>query len=74
MNIMQKPLSRSLPTAMPQEVGLSPERLAKLSDVMRHEVETKHVPGVSMLISRHGKVAYRENIGFVRPDGPRLRE
>ena len=74
MNIMQKPLSRSLPTATPEEVGLSPEGLAKLSDVMRHEVETKHVPGVSMLISRHGKVAYRENIGFVRPDGPRLRE
>ncbi|MBV9112048.1 MAG: beta-lactamase family protein [Hyphomicrobiales bacterium] len=63
-----------LPTATPDEVGLSPERLAKLSAVMRHEIETKHVPGVSMLISRQGMVAYRENLGLMRPDGPPMRQ
>ncbi|MBV9111997.1 MAG: hypothetical protein JOY67_04155, partial [Hyphomicrobiales bacterium] len=58
MNVIAKTLPRILPTATPDEVGLSPERLAKLSAVMRHEIETKHVPGVSMLISRQGMVAY----------------
>ncbi len=72
MNVMQKPLS--LPTARPEEVGLSSERLAKLSAVMRHEIETKHVPGVSMLISRQGKLAYREHLGLMRPGGPPMRE
>jgi len=34
---------------------------------MRREVDAKRVPGVTMLISRCGKVAYRESVGRLRP-------
>jgi CubicO group peptidase (beta-lactamase class C family) len=74
VNVMQKAPSPSLATAMPEEVGLSPERLSKLGAVMRREIEAKHVPGVSMLISRQGKVAYRENLGLTRPGGSPMRQ
>jgi CubicO group peptidase (beta-lactamase class C family) len=70
MNVMQKPISTTLPMAKPEEVGLSSSALARLGAVMRREAETKHVPGVTMLISRRGKVAYRESIGELRPGGP----
>jgi CubicO group peptidase (beta-lactamase class C family) len=73
MNVMQKPLSTTLPMAKPEEVGLSSSAIARLGAVMRREAETKHVPGVTMLISRRGKVAYRESIGELRPGGPLMR-
>lgn len=58
--------------ADPAEVGLSPDRLAILTDVMKREVETGHVPGVSMLVARCGKVGYRQDVGSLRPGGPPL--
>jgi CubicO group peptidase (beta-lactamase class C family) len=72
MNVMQRPIA-TLPMAKPEEVGLSSFELAKVGAVMRREVEAKHVPGVAMLISRRGKVAYRENVGELRPGGPAMR-
>jgi CubicO group peptidase (beta-lactamase class C family) len=72
MNVIQRPIA-TLPMAKPEEVGLSSFELAKLGAVMRREVEAKHVPGVAMLISRRGKVAYRENVGELRPGGPAMR-
>ncbi|SDR32505.1 CubicO group peptidase, beta-lactamase class C family [Rhizobiales bacterium GAS191] len=73
MNVIHKPIHAMLPETTPEEAGLSPQGLAKLTAVMRREVETKHVPGVSMLISRGGKIAFRENVGALRPGGPAMR-
>jgi CubicO group peptidase (beta-lactamase class C family) len=73
MNVAHKPMHAPLPVTTPQDGGLLPDRLAKLTAVMRREVETRHVPGVTMLISRGGKVAFRENVGALRPDGPPMR-
>ncbi len=53
-----------------ESVGLIPERLMRLTAVMTRQVEEKKAPGVSMLIARHGKIAYRESIGALRPGGP----
>ena len=41
---------------------------------MAREVEAKKAPGVSMLIARHGKIAYRELVGALRPGGPPMTE
>ena len=73
MNLVPNAILPKLSQVSPEDAGLLPERLARLGAVMRREVETKHVPGVSMLISRRGKVAYRENFGALRPGGPPLR-
>jgi len=56
----------------PEEAGLSAAGLARLTAVMQRQVDARHVPGVSMLIARGGKVGYRRDIGALRPDGPPL--
>jgi CubicO group peptidase (beta-lactamase class C family) len=63
---------QSEPVAAPEELGLAPAGLERLSSVMQHEVESGHVPGVSMLIARGGKIGYRRDFGARRPGGPPL--
>jgi CubicO group peptidase (beta-lactamase class C family) len=53
-----------------ETLGFVPRRLERLTDVMAREVAGKKAPGVSMLIARHGKIAYREMVGALRPGGP----
>jgi len=62
--------SFALSYAPSESVGFVPERLERLTAVMAREVEEKKAPGVSMLIARHGKIAYRESVGALRPGGP----
>ena len=55
-------MSSFVPPYAPSEtVGLIPERLERLTAVMARQVDEKKAPGVSMLIARHGKIAYRES-------------
>jgi CubicO group peptidase (beta-lactamase class C family) len=63
---------QSEPVAAPEELGLAPAGLERLSSVMQNEVEGGHVPGVSMLIARGGKIGYRRDFGALRPGGPLL--
>ncbi len=62
--------SFALSYAPSETIGLIPERLERLTAVMARQVEEKKAPGVSMLIARHGKIAYRESVGALRPGGP----
>jgi CubicO group peptidase (beta-lactamase class C family) len=62
--------SFALSYAPSESVGFVPERLERLTAVMAREVEEKKAPGFSMLIARHGKIAYRESVGALRPGGP----
>ncbi len=57
-----------LPTASPEEVGLSTERLATLSEVLRSQIERGHIPGAVALIGRRGRVAYYESFGARDPE------
>jgi CubicO group peptidase (beta-lactamase class C family) len=52
-----------LPTAAPEEIGLSPGRLDRLSQVMRGEIERGRVPGAVALIARRGRVGFFESFG-----------
>ena len=61
---------QSEPVAAPEELGLAAAALERLSAVMQHEVASGHVPGVSMLIARGGKIGYRRDFGAQRPGGP----
>ena len=58
--------------ASPGEAGLSASGLDRLTAVMQREVDAAHVPGASMLIARGGKLAYRRDVGALRPGGPPL--
>jgi CubicO group peptidase (beta-lactamase class C family) len=59
-----------LPTAEPEEVGLSRPALARLSEAMGREVAVGRAAGVSTLVARHGRVAHAERFGALRPGGP----
>ncbi len=63
-----------LPTAEPAEAGLSALGLARLTTIMQREIDERRLPGVSMLIARGGKIAYRRDLGALRPGGPALRD
>ena len=64
--------SFALPYAPSETLGFIPERLERLTATMAHQVEEKKAPGVSMLIARQGKIAYRQSIGALRPGGPAM--
>ncbi|HVH76373.1 MAG TPA: serine hydrolase domain-containing protein [Stellaceae bacterium] len=48
----------------PQELGLSPERLERISATFRQDVERGFIPGAVMLIARGGRVGYAEAFGW----------
>ena len=56
-----------LPTARPEEVGLSAKALDRLSGVLKERVASGHVPGAVALVARHGKIAYFESFGLQDP-------
>ncbi len=57
-----------LPTATPEEVGFSSERLAKLSEVLRGNIGRGHIPGAVALIARRNRVIYHESFGARDPE------
>ena len=62
--------AQALPTAKPEAVGMSGERLNRIGDFLRAEVAQKRVPGASVMVVRGGKVAYVETVGQRGPDSP----
>lgn len=50
--------------ATPQSVGLSPDRLQRLTDKFNSDVQQGEIPGAVVLIVKDGKVAYHEAFGF----------
>jgi CubicO group peptidase (beta-lactamase class C family) len=56
--------AQSLPAALPETLGFSPERLARLDAVVGKYVADKKVPGVVTLIVRDGRVAHLKAQGF----------
>jgi len=58
-------LAQGLPkAARPEDVGLSSDRLKRLTATFQADVENGKIPGAVILIARHGKIAYFEAIGF----------
>ncbi|MBM3567120.1 MAG: beta-lactamase family protein [Alphaproteobacteria bacterium] len=58
-------LANGLPRAdRPESVGLSSDRLKRLTDVMKAGVDKGEIPGAVVLIGRGGKIAYLEAFGF----------
>ena len=55
--------AQSLSRAQPEDVGLSSERLERLSAVLDKYVEDGRLPGGVALVARRGKLAYLEAFG-----------
>src|SRR3954454_4113941 len=55
---------QSLPRASkPEDVGLSSERLQRLTTAFNDYVKASRLPGAVVLIARRGKVAYLQSFG-----------
>jgi CubicO group peptidase (beta-lactamase class C family) len=54
----------TLPMATPEEVGMSSERLQRVSALMKRNIDQDLLAGTVSLIARHGKVAHLEAQGF----------
>ncbi|BBK42549.1 serine hydrolase [Allostella vacuolata] len=52
----------------PEDVGLSAERLERISSRMRAGVEKGELPGAVVLIARHGHIAYLKAFGLRDPE------
>ena len=59
--------AQGLPTAAPEDVGLSSARLAKASEAVKAEIAKGRYPGAVALVARRGKVAYFEAFGQLDP-------
>ena len=53
-----------LPTAKPEQVGLSSERLERIGQVLRVDVERGRIPGAVVVVARKGRVASVQAVGF----------
>jgi CubicO group peptidase (beta-lactamase class C family) len=56
-----------LPLALPEEVGLSSARLARVGVALNRAIDHGRVPGVVALVARRGKLAYFESFGRRNP-------
>jgi CubicO group peptidase (beta-lactamase class C family) len=53
-----------LPRAKPEDVGLSSERLARISAMLKADIEAGRIPGAVIAIARHGKLVALDAYGW----------
>jgi len=61
------PQTPPLPQAKPESLGLSPARLARMSDAFKREIEKGTVPGVTVMVTRRGQIGWFEALGRQSP-------
>ena len=57
-------LGNDLPTAAPESVGISSERLGRMSEAMQRYIDREQLAGTVSLIARKGKVVHFESQGW----------
>src|SRR5207249_9182197 len=55
--------AQSLPTAKPEQVGLSTERLGRIGQALKAQITNGRFPGAVALVARKGRIAYFESFG-----------
>ena len=55
--------AQELSQASPEDVGMSSERLERLSKTFQGYIDEKELPGATLLVARKGKIAYFESFG-----------
>ncbi|MCU0356959.1 MAG: beta-lactamase family protein [Cyclobacteriaceae bacterium] len=64
MVMMVAEAQQVLTPAKPESVGLSPERLKRIDNMVNGLVESKGIPGAVVIIVRNGKIAYHQAYGY----------
>jgi CubicO group peptidase (beta-lactamase class C family) len=63
----------AVPTAKPEEVGLSSAQLKKIEEVTAKNIDEGLIPGAVMLVARRGKVAWISVQGKREPNGDAMK-
>jgi CubicO group peptidase (beta-lactamase class C family) len=58
-------VAQDLPTAKPESVGLSSERLERIGTAVQHSIDDKRIAGAVTLVIRHGRVAWFKSQGMM---------
>jgi CubicO group peptidase (beta-lactamase class C family) len=58
-------LSAAAPTARPEDVGLSSERLKRIGELMERHIAAKTFTGAVSLVARNGRIAHFETHGLM---------
>ena len=64
-NYRNKPTDWPLPSAKPEEVGLSSERLARIVPEMQKYIENGVIPNAITFVARHGKLVHFAAQGYM---------
>jgi CubicO group peptidase (beta-lactamase class C family) len=57
-----------LPRAKPEQVGMSSERLGRIGEALRADVEKGRLPGAVVAVARKGKLVYYQAFGYLDKD------
>lgn len=57
--------AQSIPPATPESVGMSSQRLERLGQTLRAEIDQGRLPGAVVAIARKGKLVFHESFGFL---------
>src|SRR4051812_26202499 len=60
--------AQGLPTATPESVGMSAQRLAQISEAFKQEIDKGNLPGVVVLVARKGRLVYSDALGYLDKD------
>ncbi len=61
--------AQELPKVLPEDVGMSSDKLAKVDAAMEELISEKRIPGGVVMIARHGKVVHAKAYGQMDLDG-----
>ena len=64
---VSQPQTPPLPEARPESLGLSPTRLARMSDAFKREIDKGTIPGVTVMVARRGQIGWVEALGRQNP-------
>src|ERR1700674_4441694 len=63
------PKTPPLPQAKPESLGLSSIRLQRMSDAFSRDIDKGTIPGVTVMVARHGQIGWFEALGKQNPAG-----
>jgi CubicO group peptidase (beta-lactamase class C family) len=56
--------AQALPSASPESVGMSAQRLGRISEAFKQEIDKGNLPGVVVMVARKGRLVYSDAVGF----------
>ncbi|MDH4071724.1 MAG: beta-lactamase family protein [Gammaproteobacteria bacterium] len=71
LSLQFKAAAAGLPVVEPESVGFSSERLGRITEFVRRDIEAGKLVGVVTIVARHGKIVHYEAAGNYGLDDPR---